>query len=212
MNKILEEITAVNPDNPLEYCRKIIAPFAIDKLNSIIDTCTHCKTASYCHKLGSGNPDANILIITDNATNNDDVYDYLNSLLEQAEIDINDVYTMNAVSCINTRGHGDNTIVRAPSYEELNNCKLYVDHAIDVIRPRVIILMGASSLNMFTKAIFNNEISNWIKVKDIPAMVTYSPQDIYSFMEYMTDEELNDKATVLLKDLITVNKYIQDNK
>ena len=211
MNRILEEVMAVNPDNPLEYCRKIVAPFAINKLNNIISTCTHCKTASYCHRLGSGNPDANILIITDNATNNDSAYEYLDSLIEQSGIDKNDIYTMNAVSCVNTRGHGDNSIVRAPSFDELNNCKLYVDHAIDIIRPRAIILMGASSLNMFTKAIFNNEISNWIKVKDIPAMVTYSPQDIYSFMEYMTEEELDDKATVLLKDLMAVNKYIQEN-
>lgn len=212
MNKILEEIMTVNPDNPLEYCRKIVAPFAIKKLNSIIDTCTHCKTASYCHKIGRGNPDANILLITDNATNNDDVYDYLNSLIEQAEIDIDDVYMMNAVSCINTRGYGNSSTVRAPSYEELNSCKLYVDHAIDIIKPRAIILMGASSLNLYTKAVFNNEISNWIRVRDIPAMVTYSPQDIYSFMEYMEEEELNDKATVLLKDLIAVNKYIHENK
>lgn len=210
MNKILQEITEVNPDNPLEYCRKIIAPFAINKLNSIIETCTYCKTASYCHKLGKGNPDANILFITDNATNIDDAYTYLEDLIQQSGIDIEDTYMINAVSCINTRGHGDNTIVRAPSYEELNNCKLYVDHAIDIIRPRVIVLMGASSLNMFTKAIFNNEISNWIKIKDIPTMVTYSPQDIYSFMEYMDEDELNDKATVLLKDLIAVNKYICD--
>ena len=211
MNKILEEIIAANPDNPLEYCRKIIAPFAINKLNNIISDCTHCKTASHCKKLGSGNPDANILIITDNATNNDSAYTYLYDLIEQSGIDKEDIYTMNAVSCINTRGHGDNSIVRAPSFDELNNCKLYVDHAIDVIRPRAIILMGASSLNMFTKAIFNNEISNWIKVKDIPAMVTYSPQDIYSFMDYMTEEELDDKATVLLKDLMAVNKYIKEN-
>lgn len=207
-NKILDEIRQVNPDNPLEYCRKIIAPFAINKLNGIINTCTHCKTASYNHRCTSGNPDANILVVTDNATDNEEVYNYLNQMLGQADIDIQDIFMINAISCINKRGMGDNAVVRNPSHDELNSCKLYVDHAIDVVKPRTIILMGATSLNLFTNAVFNKEISNWIKVKDIPALVTYSAQDMFSFMEYMTDEELNDKATVMLNDLIAVNKYI----
>lgn len=212
MNKILEEIQQVNPDNPLEYCRKIIAPFAVDKLNNIINTCVCCKTASYNHRTIKGNPDANILLVTDNATNDEEVYNYLEEMLVQAGIDIEDVFMINAVSCINTRGKGENAVVRNPSNDELCSCKLYVDHAIDIVKPRVIILMGATSLNLYNKAIFDQEISNWMKVKDIPAIVTYSAQDMFMFMDFVDDEELQDKATVMLNDLITANEYLNSLK
>lgn len=212
MSKILEEIQQVNPDNPLEYCRQIIAPFAVDKLNNIINTCVHCKTASYNHRTTKGNPNANILLVTDNATNDDNVYDYLDQMLEQSGIDTDDVFMINAVSCINTRGKGENAVVRNPSNDELCSCKLYVEHAIDIVKPRVIILMGATSLNLFNKAIFDQEISSWMRVKDIPAMVTYSAQDMFLFMEYVEDDELEDKATVMLNDLVTANNYLNSLK
>lgn len=211
MSKILDEIMEVNPDNPLEYCRKIIAPFAIEKLNDIIKTCKFCKTACHDNKrLFSGNSDANIMIVTDNATDDEEVYNYLNQLLEQAEIDIDDVFFANSVNCINKRVFGNNdSIVRSPSSTETTNCKLFIKHAIDIVKPRILILMGASSLNIFDKeSCLIEEIDNWKHIYGIPVITTYSAQDIFSFVKVMNDDQIEEKAGVLLNDLIKANNYI----
>lgn len=210
-NIILEEIERLDLDNPLEYCRKLVAPLAINKLNTIISKCDKCKTASHNHRKTHGNPDANIMIITDTATNDEQAYEYLDQLLEQAEVDKEDVFMISAVSCINISGI-DNK-VRLPCSTEVENCKLFVQHAIDVVRPRVILLMGASALNMFRNACFNEEISNWIQIKDIPSLVTYSPQDMFYFSDSgLPQEEVADKATVLLSDIITAKSFIERNE
>lgn len=208
---IIEEITRVNPDNPLEYCRQQIAPFAIDKLNGIISKCDVCKTACHDNKrLFKGNPNANILLVTDNATDNEEVYDYLNNVLEQAKIDLNDVFYANSVCCINKRMFGDNDfIVRSPSSTETTNCKLFIKHAIDVIKPRIIILMGASSLNLFDKeSCLIEEVNSWKHIYGIPVITTYSAQDMYTFAQTMDESMREEKAYTLLGDLMKANMYL----
>lgn len=210
MSIILEEIKKINPDNPLEYCRQIIAPFAIDKLNDIINTCNICKTA--CHnnkKLFRGNPNANFLFVTDHATDEEEIYEYLNNIIEQAGINLKDVFYANSVSCINKRQFGESSIVRSPSSTEITNCKLFIKHAIDVVKPRMIILMGASSLNVFNKdSCLVEEINNWKHMYGIPVITTYSAQDIFSFSKIMDEETLEEKASILLNDLIKANMYL----
>lgn len=209
-NIILNEIQRLDLDNPLEYCRKLVAPYAIEKLNNIISNCKECKTASYNHRLTYGNPDANLMIITDNATNDESVYEYLEQLLDQAQIDKEDIFLMSSISCINISGINNNCKVRMPSVLEVENCTMFVKHAIDVVKPRAILLMGASSLNMFRNACFYDEISNWIQIKDIPALITYSAQDMFYFMDSgLSEEEIQDKATVLLGDLVTIKDFIE---
>lgn len=207
---ILEEIIKVNPDNPLEYCRKQIAPFAINKLNGIISKCKECATACHNNKrLFKGNPNANFMLVTDHATNDERIYEYLENIMKQAGIELDDVFYVNSVNCINTREFGDKRIVRSPSSKETTNCKLYIKNAIDIIKPRIIILMGASSLNVFNKDnCLIEEINNWKHIYGIPVITTYSPQDIFAFSNILDEEMLEEKASVLLGDLMKANMYI----
>lgn len=207
---IIEEIKKVNPDNPLEYCRQQIAPFAIEKLNGIINECRECKTACVDNKkLFRGNPNANFMLVTDHATNDESVYEYLENIMEQAGIDLKDVFYANSVNCINIRKFGDTEIVRSPSATETTNCKLFIKHAIDVVKPRIIILMGASSLNIFNKdSCLIEEINNWKHIYGIPVITTYSAQDIFAFSKTLDESMLEEKASVLLGDLMKANMYL----
>lgn len=211
---ILEEIRQINPDNPLEYCRQIIAPFAIEKLNGIISKCDVCKTACHNNKrLFTGNPNANFMFVTDHATNNEQVYEYLNNIIEQAGINKEDVFYTNSVNCINIRKFGDTEIVRSPSSTEVNNCTLFIRHAIDVVKPRILILMGASSLNIFDKnSCLVEEINSWKHIYGIPVITTFSAQDIFTFSQTMDEDMVQEKASVLLRDLIKANMYLHRNK
>lgn len=209
INKLTEEIIKLDLDNPIEYMRQQLAPHAINKLNSLIANCTKCKQISHEKRLYYGNPDANYLIITDNATFDNNIYDYLKDLLIQVEIDINDVFIVNAISCININKINENSI-RLPTYSEISNCVDYVKHAIDIVKPRVIISMGATSLNLFRNCSFKEEISSWIQIKDIPAIITYSSQDIYYFSDKGYDqEELEDYITVIIGDLLKAKNYLE---
>lgn len=211
---ILEEIKQVNPDNPLEYCRQIIAPFAIDKLNDIISSCNECRTACCDNKrLFSGNPNANFMLVTDHATNDKQVYEYLDNIIKQAGIDTNDVFYANSVNCVNIRKFGDTEIVRSPSSTEIDNCKLFIRHAIDVVKPRMLILMGASSLNIFDKnSCLVEEINSWKHIYGIPVITTFSAQDIFAFSQTMDEEMLQEKASTLLRDLMKANMYLHRSK
>ena len=99
--RILKLIRKLDPSNPLEFTRELVAPLCKDKLNQLILECNDCKTCkNYEKKIAIGNPNANYLIINDNATDNEAINDYLNSILEAAEIPLNDVFIINSVSCI----------------------------------------------------------------------------------------------------------------
>ena len=91
--RILKLIRKLDPSNPLEFTRELVAPLCKDKLNQLILECNDCKTCkNYEKKIAIGNPNANYLIINDNATDNEAINDYLNSILEAAEIPLNDVF------------------------------------------------------------------------------------------------------------------------
>ena len=76
--KIFNIFKKLNLDNPLEFARRILAPLCKDKLSEHITNCKECRTCKNCDKkLPWGNPDANILIINDNATDNEEINDYI---------------------------------------------------------------------------------------------------------------------------------------
>ena len=62
----------LNTDNPLETFRVLHSDILVDKLNNLIINCTDCKT-DYEKKVYYGNSNANVMIINDSATNNEEV-------------------------------------------------------------------------------------------------------------------------------------------
>lgn len=213
MNGVLKEIYRVDPDNPLEYCREIIAPFAIDKLNENILKCNHCKTCSDTKVAYKGNPNANILIIADNATDNEEVYNYLNTLIETSGINLDDVFIANAVSCVCKRKvSNDEYKLRLPSKEEAGSCKLFLSNAIKIVNPTVILIMGATALNMFKDSILNEMKHGWVEIYGIPAKISDSVQDIFACLGLEDDDLIQERTDKVLEDLMAVNTYIQQKR
>ena len=70
-NKIYNTFKRLDLDNPLEFARTIVAPLCKEKLNQNILNCTDCNSCSnFEKKEAKGNPNANILVINDNTTDN----------------------------------------------------------------------------------------------------------------------------------------------
>ena len=209
--KIYKLFKTLNLDNPLDFARKIVAPLCKEKLNEHILSCKDCNTCNGCEKKTPfGNPNANILIINDNATDNEEINNYTMNILETAGIDMRDVYMINSVSCILKRDFNGETIVRLPNRKEVKNCKHFVDYAIDFVKPRVIILMGATSLSMYRSDITLEEIKGqYIEVNGIKAMVTYSAKDLFSMLEYYSEDEVYQTAEQVAEDVANTLQYLK---
>lgn len=212
--RILKLIRKLDPSNPLEFTRELVAPLCKDKLNQLILECNDCKTCkNYEKKIAIGNPNANYLIINDNATDNEAINDYLNSILEAAEIPLNDVFIINSVSCILKKTFHDEEIIRLPNRNEVNNCKHFVNYAIDFVKPRVIICMGATSLAMYRNDVTIDDVKGqFIEINGIKTLVTHSCKDLFVMLENYEQEEVDKVADNVLQDVISAKRYIETLK
>ena len=202
----------LNTDNPLEAFRILHGDLLVNKLNLLIKECGDCCT-NYQKQYYYGNSNANILIINDNATNDKDIIDYFNTLLEMSEIDTDDIFVVNSVSCVTTRKDKGIEIQRIPSKKECNNCKCFINQAIKIVNPRIIISLGATALNQF---IPGSNLLEYINTKQvfngIPTLINYSVKDLFDLTAYKTEDEIQEISCSILETFNEAAKYIESIK
>jgi uracil-DNA glycosylase family 4 len=202
----------LNTDNPLEAFRILHGDLLVNKLNLLIKECGDCCT-NYQKQYYYGNSNANILIINDNATNDKDIIDYFNTLLEMSEINTDDIFIVNSVSCVTTRKDKGIEIQRIPSKKECNNCKCFINQAIKIVNPRIIISLGATALNQF---IPGSNLLEYINTKQvfngIPTLINYSIKDLFDLTAYKTEDEIQEISCSILETFNEAAKYIQSIK
>lgn len=202
----------LNTDNPLEAFRILHGDLLVNKLNLLIKDCGDCCT-NYQKQYYYGNSNANILIINDNATNDKDIIDYFNTLLEMSEINTDDIFVVNSVSCVTTRKDKGIEIQRIPSKKECNNCKCFINQAIKIVNPRIIISLGATALNQF---IPGSNLLEYINTKQvfngIPTLINYSVKDLFDLTAYKTEDEIQEISCSILETFNEAAKYIQSIK
>lgn len=210
--KIFNIFKKLNLDNPLEFARRILAPLCKDKLKEHMINCKECKTCKNCNKkMPWGNPDANILIINDNATDNEEINDYTLNILETAGINMKDIFVINAVSCILKRDFNGESLIRLPNRQEVKNCRHFINYAIDFVKPRVIILMGATGLTMFRHDLSLEEVrGQYIDINGIKTIVTYSAKDLFSMLEYYNENEVYKIAEQVAEDVANAKIYVEN--
>jgi uracil-DNA glycosylase family 4 len=204
-------VNILNNNNPLDEFRKRNGQELIINLNNKIKACAKCDN-NFCHKCYYGNANAKVLIINDNATNDKEIIEYYNDLLEMSDLDINDVLQVYAVSCVTTRKDKENIIQRLPSKKECNNCKEYLNEVIDIIKPKVIISLGATALNQFMPG---SNLLDYINTKQvfngIPTLINYSIKDLFNLSAYKTYDETNEISTSILRTFNDAAKYIKED-
>lgn len=179
------------------------------ELDDTIFNCLGCMN-NFDHKVYSGNPNAKVMIINDCATKDEEIIEYYNDLLDMSNLNSNDVIQIFAVSCITTRKDKDSIIQRIPSKKECNNCKPNLNKIIDIVKPKVIISLGATALNQF---IPGSNLLDFINTKQvfngIPTLINFSIKDLFNLCEYKTDEEIEEISTSILNTLNEAAKYIE---
>jgi len=135
----------------------------------------------------------------------------LDSFLEEAQIDRNsDLYIINTVKCRPPEN-------RVPTDEEKSACRKFLEAQIDIIRPRAIVLCGATALKSFVETDKKRTISKlrgqWMSInidgKDYPAMTIFHP----SYLLRTHSMEEGSPRRLMQQDLKEIkSKYLYDSE
>jgi DNA polymerase len=104
------------------------------------------------------------------------------------------------VKCRPTFDDGVRLRNRAPLPDEMENCRPYLDEQIEIIRPRVILCLGAPSAKSFLGPKFSitRQRGQWFEgPSGIPLMATFHP----AYILRMTGGELNATKRLVWADL-----------
>jgi uracil-DNA glycosylase family 4 len=112
----------------------------------------------------------------------------LKLVFESLNVDTSKLFFMNTVNCWPHKKMGDKIMKRTPLKTEVQNCVPFVKYAIEVVQPRVIILLGSVASNLFYKEAITKARGNWIEVMGIQAMLTYHP-GYFAEIEGKKDED-----------------------
>jgi DNA polymerase len=89
-----------------------------------------------------------------------------------------DVYIANTVKCRPTLDAGHRLANRAPTPDEMKNCRPYLDAQIELLRPRVILALGAPAAKSFMGERFSitKQRGQWFEGPlGIPVIATFHP-------------------------------------
>lgn len=185
--EILQLVRNADPANPLDYVHDIVRGYAREKLDTYIRGCTDCDICSEHRTSVRGNSNATVLIIGESPSEDqvssgellqpfaNQAGGILDSVFGQMGINQDQLFYINAVSCWPHKVVGDEVVSRTPHKKEVEACSVFVNYAIQLVQPLVIVLLGGIALNLFKKDSITAARGQWLDVKGIPTMPTYHP-------------------------------------
>ncbi|MCX7909665.1 MAG: uracil-DNA glycosylase [Ignavibacteria bacterium] len=173
--KLVHSLDIFSIDNDWYYSQ------SLNELESKINTCTKCELGKTRIKFvfGSGNPNAEIMLIGEAPGADEDVQglpfvgragQLLTKLLKVAGIERKDVYIANILKCRPPNN-------RKPLASEIEMCKPYLVKQIELIKPKVIVALGATAVEglLNIKKKMSELRGNILTFNQIPVIVTYHP-------------------------------------
>lgn len=205
--QILNIVKKVDPDNPISFVTNIVKPLAKEKLDNYILECKDCDICSAEKKtITRGNPNASVFIIGESCTfsstlpliDTEDIGNKFQSILNDLNINENQLFFMNSVNCFPFRQQEHNgkidLIKRAPTVKERTNCKVFLDYALQIVQPLLIICLGSVATNDINEEIGKQNITkirgNYFMYRGIPVMPTYHPNFFNELKKNNVDEEI----------------------
>ena len=154
----------------------------LEKIREDLGDCHRCKLAGGRKTIvfGSGNPKAELLFVGEGPGADEDEQglpfvgragQLLTQMIEKGiKIPRPDVYICNVVKC---RPPGN----RKPEKDEVAACRQFVERQIDSVRPRVIVVLGATAVETLLglHQSMGSLRGRWQEFHGIPLMITYHP-------------------------------------
>lgn len=153
-------------------------------LEELAEKCTRCQQCGLragCKQVvfGEGNPGAALMLVGEGPGVQEDEQgrpfvgaagQLLDKILAAVGITRQEVYITNVVKC---RPPGN----RLPATAEVNICRLYLEQQIELIRPRIIVCLGALAAQTLIKPglKITRERGQWVYKDSLQLMPTYHP-------------------------------------
>jgi len=165
----------------------------LDEFQASFSACQNCKLGKTRKNLvfGSGNPDARLLVIGEGPGADEDETGYpfvgragqlLTAILKAIQFTRQDVYIANIVKCRPPQN-------RKPEPDEVAECMPYLKNQIRIIRPSIILALGATAANTLLN---NTDSLGSMRGKihtfeGTPLIVTYHPAALLRNPNYKPD-------------------------
>jgi uracil-DNA glycosylase len=161
----------------------------LDRASAVVAQCRKCGIGATRRNsvYGEGDPCAALMVVGEGPGETEDKLgrpfvgragELLDKMLLSIDLPREDVYICNTVKCRPTLDTGHRIANRAPTPEEMRNCRPYLDEQIEVIRPRVILALGAPAAKSFMgdKFSITKQRGQWFEgPSGIPVLATFHP-------------------------------------
>jgi len=138
----------------------------LDALHTQADACRRCpigytRTKVVC---GVGNPHAKLVVVGEGPGEQEDrqgepfvgrAGELLTKMLAAIDLGREDVFITNTIKCRATIEENGRRSNRAPMQEEMQNCREYLDRELSIVKPAVILALGAPAAKSFLGASFS---------------------------------------------------------
>lgn len=192
----------------------------LDRARSVAGACRKCAIGSERRNnvYGEGDPCAGLMLVGEGPGDTEDRTglpfvgrsgELLEKMLGAIGLAREDVYICNTVKCRPTSPSPRGPANRAPLPEEMANCRPYLDEQIDIIRPRVILALGAPAAKSFLGKDFqiSKQRGRWYRGPlDIPLMATFHP----AYLLRQTGGELEAVKRLVWADLKAVRDRLAE--
>ncbi len=185
-----------------------------------VECCRRCAIGSIRLRsvYGEGDPCATLMVIGEGPGETEDKLgrpfvgragELLDKMLLAIGLPREDVYITNTVKCRPTFDDGVRLRNRAPSPDEMANCRPYLDEQIELIRPRAILCLGAPSAKSFLGPTFSITRGRgaWFEGPNgIPLIATFHP----AYILRMTGGNLDATKRLVWSDLKAVRAKLDE--
>ena len=129
---------------------------ALSLLAAEVCDCTRCDLYKNATQtvFGEGPADASLMLVGEEPGDQEDLAGHpfvgpagkvLDRALEAADIDRAKVYVTNAVKHFKNEPRGKRRIHKKPDTSEIEACRFWLDHELDVVQPDVVVALGATA-------------------------------------------------------------------
>jgi uracil-DNA glycosylase len=185
-----------------------------------VERCRKCAIGSSRRNsvYGEGDSCAELMVVGEGPGETEDLLgrpfvgragELLDRMLLAIDLPREQVYICNTVKCRPTFDDGQRLRNRAPDPNELANCRPYLDEQIEIIRPSVLLALGAPAAKSFLCATFSitKQRGQWYGgPHGIPLIATFHP----AYLLRMTGGELTAVKRLVWDDLKAVRAKLDD--
>ncbi len=147
--------------------------------------CPHLAASRTQTVFGTGNPDADLMFIGEAPGADEDAQgepfvgragQLLTKIIETMGFARDDVYIANVLKCRPDMPAGVSGN-RPPTLDEMQTCLPYLAEQIDVVRPKVLVALGATAVEglLGTRGTMRDLRGKWHSHHETPLMITYHP-------------------------------------